>query len=66
MTMVTATLFSIVRQNRDKIPYVTALARKLLSISATSATAERLFLVGGLVVVQKRSSLSPHRVDNSR
>lgn len=43
---------------QQKYPLLSALARRVLAIPATSAASERLFSVAGLVVTKKRNSLT--------
>jgi hypothetical protein len=43
---------------QQKYPFLSALARRVLAIPATSAASERLFSVAGLVVTKKRNSLT--------
>jgi len=42
----------------------TTVARKYLSVCATSVPAEQVFSCGGNVVFDKRSCLKPDKVDN--
>ncbi|XP_011862111.1 PREDICTED: zinc finger BED domain-containing protein 1-like [Vollenhovia emeryi] len=47
----------------DKFPALAILARKYLSIPATSASAERTFSTAGNIVTPKRNCLSPENVN---
>lgn len=51
------------KKNEMKFPLLARLARKYLAIPATSAPAERLFSVAGLVLEEKRTNLKPNKVD---
>lgn len=48
---------------KDKFPAVSYLARKYLSIPASSASSERCFSTAGNIITSKRSSLLPENVD---
>ena len=47
-----------------RMPLLSAVARKYLSVCATSVLSERVFSVGGQLVSQKRNSLNPEKVSN--
>lgn len=48
----------------EKLPNLAVLARRLFSIPATSANVERQFSAAGLLVNERRSSLSPETVED--
>ncbi|CAF2155624.1 unnamed protein product, partial [Rotaria magnacalcarata] len=50
------------KDHRDKLPYLTKLARRLYSMPATSACVERQFSAVGLLINERRSSLNPDTV----
>ncbi|XP_025418328.1 zinc finger BED domain-containing protein 1-like [Sipha flava] len=52
------------KENSNLYPEVSKLAKKYLSIVATSVPCERLFSEAGNITSKKRSSLSPDRVNN--
>ncbi|XP_025410705.1 zinc finger BED domain-containing protein 1-like [Sipha flava] len=52
------------KENSNLYPEVSKLAKKYLSIIATSVPCERLFSEAGNITSKKRSSLSPDRVNN--
>ncbi len=47
-----------------KFPLLKSLARKILSIPATSSGTERLFSLSGIILNNRRQRLSPDQVDN--
>lgn len=49
---------------QDKLPNLSKLARRLLSIPAISAGVERQFSAGGLLINERRSSSNPDTVEN--
>lgn len=49
--------------NKDTFPWLSALARSLLGVPATSTPSERVFSTAGLVLSAKRSRLSYNRVN---
>jgi len=56
--------FKFRKENSNLYPEVSKLAKKYLSIVATSVPCERLFSEAGNITSKKRSSLSPDRVNN--
>ena len=50
------------RANTTKLPLLSLMARRYLSIPSTSVESERLFSNAGDIVTEKRSSLSPDNV----
>jgi hypothetical protein len=48
----------------DKLPCLAKLAKRLYSIPATSADVERQFSTAGLLVNEKKSSLTPDTVED--
>lgn len=52
------------KENSNLYPEVSKLAKKYLSIVATSVQCERLFSEAGNITSKKRSRLSPDRVNN--
>ena len=52
------------RNESSQYPLVAQLARRYLSVCATSVPAERVFSCGGNIVSDKRSCLKPDKVDN--
>ena len=46
------------RDNKDKLPIMSKLARRVLCILATSAPSERVFSAAGLTIAHKRASLN--------
>jgi len=52
------------KANEYKFPVIAKLAKKYLSIVATSVPSERLFSQAGQVVSQKRARLMPSRVND--
>ncbi|KAI9550051.1 hypothetical protein GHT06_001546 [Daphnia sinensis] len=50
-------------RNRDVYPVLAKVAKRLISIVATSAPSERVFSTGGNIVTQKRSRLTSTNVD---
>lgn len=51
------------RAHEDEHPLIAQVARRLLSLQASSAASERSFSKGGLIVSKKRQCLSGARVD---
>ena len=51
------------RNNQERFPLLSTVARKYMCICATSAPSERVFSVAGNVVTPLRSSLKPHKVN---
>lgn len=51
------------RSNQSCYPHLAALAKKLLSIPATSTTSERLFSTAGNVITSKRNRINPERAE---
>jgi len=49
--------------NKGKYPAVAAVARRMLSVPATSVTSERLFSKAGDVLTKKRNRLAPGKAD---
>ena len=52
------------QHHQDKLPYLSKLGRRLFSIPATSASVEREFSAGGLLINERRLSLNPDTVEN--
>jgi hypothetical protein len=52
------------KQQQDKVPRLSRYARSIHSIPATSASVERQFSGAGLVIHERRTSLSPEQLDN--
>jgi hypothetical protein len=50
--------------HQDKFPYLAKLCRRLYSIPATSTCVERQFSAGGILINERRSSLTPDTVEN--
>lgn len=50
-------------ENRDKLPGLGRLARKILAIPASSATSERVFSTAGNICVPRRTSLSVANIE---
>jgi hypothetical protein len=50
--------------HKDKLPYLSRLARRMFSIPATSACVERQFSAGGLLINERRASINPETVEN--
>ena len=53
------------RNNELRFPSLAQLARRYLCVPATSVSTERIFLIAGLVINNKRSSLTPDNADFS-
>jgi hypothetical protein len=51
------------RANGRRYPHVAAIARKMLSVPATSVASERVFSTAGHVVSKRRNRLDPEHVD---
>lgn len=51
------------KQQLHNFPYLSILAKNYLSISAASVPVEAMFSTTGLILNQKRSSMSPHRAN---
>ena len=51
------------RNNEMRFPSLAKLARCCLCVPATSVSSERIFLIAGLVISNKRSNLTPKNVD---
>ena len=51
-------------RHQEKFPYLVKLARHLYWIPATSACVERQFSAGGLLIIERRSSISSDTVEN--
>ena len=47
------------KENESRFPHISGVARKFLSIPATSAPSERVFSAAGLTITKTRASLSP-------
>ena len=52
------------KQQQNKFPLLSRYARSIHSIPATSASVERQFSGGGLVIQERRTSLNPEQLDN--
>ncbi|CAF1375258.1 unnamed protein product [Rotaria sordida] len=52
------------QHHQDKLSYLTKLAQRLYSIPATSSCVERQFSASGLLINERRSSLSPDTIQN--
>ncbi|CAF4383537.1 unnamed protein product, partial [Rotaria sp. Silwood2] len=52
------------KEQHEKFPQLSRLARSIFSIPATSAGVEREFSAAGLVIQEQRTNLSPEQLDN--
>lgn len=60
----TADLLPWWRENEKNFPHVARVARRLLSVPASSASSERSFSAAGLTLSQRRAALDPDTVDD--
>ena len=51
------------KENAERFPTLSRVARQLLCIPATSVPSERIFSTAGNIVTKKRASLKPDNVD---
>ena len=52
------------RSHKDQLPQLSVVARYILGIPASSATSERFFSSGGLIVSNLRCSLEEYKVED--
>ena len=52
-------------ENKERFPILAKIARKIFAITASSAPTERLFSRAGLLITEKRSTLSGDHVDQN-
>ena len=52
------------KANQKNLPLLSKLARMIHCIPATTASVEREFSTGGLVMSERRSSINPQNVNN--
>ena len=52
------------KDQQEKFPRLSRLARRIFSIPATSASVERQFSGAGLVIQERRTNLNPEQLDN--
>jgi hypothetical protein len=52
------------KDQQEKLPHLSRLARRIFSIPATSASVERQFSGVGLIIQERRTNLNPEQLDN--